>query len=443
MYSLLQPITRRQPMELLVGDYLAMPKGKGGFMEIGVFVDTFTQRAWGFKFKTHGTRWTTIACLNHIEREHGAPGALMVDGGSHFANDEVREWCTKRGVKFVVVSAYSPWVNGLCEGTNGRLLGRLKRLCAPDLGEDGWAKITSFEDLPRNWPEHLDDAIRSLNHRIIPAFKYSPHELFSGRIVNSVPAPLVETTQVPSAEDIEVQLARTQQQRLDAYAHITKNAQAREHAFNNRIEESHRKQIVQFRVNDLVQVYRSDLDYTFRTERKMLAKWGPVRRVVARNRNAYKIATLEGLVLKGWFSARRLREFTPRDGTMLAEEQKELREATDLIQRRAGVPDEEVDDVPEEGDDVDDAGVETGSSDGDEQQGMVLPVEAGEQQPEKRRDEESGQEENEEMDLDDDMGLMDEVEGGEDDSKLDDGMIPVAEGWSAPGRLRTRHSRQS
>lgn len=255
MYSLLQPITRRQPMELLVGDYLAMPKGKGGFMEIGVFVDTFTQRAWGFKFKTHGTRWTTIACLNHIEREHGAPGALMVDGGSHFANDEVREWCTKRGVKFVVVSAYSPWVNGLCEGTNGRLLGRLKRLCAPDLGEDGWAKITSFEDLPRNWPEHLDDAIRSLNHRIIPAFKYSPHELFSGRIVNSVPAPLVETTQVPSAEDIEVQLARTQQQRLDAYAHITKNAQAREHAFNNRIEESHRKQIVQFRVNDLVQVY--------------------------------------------------------------------------------------------------------------------------------------------------------------------------------------------
>lgn len=44
LYLLLQPITHRQPMELLVGDYLIMPKGKGGFIELGVFVDVYLQR---------------------------------------------------------------------------------------------------------------------------------------------------------------------------------------------------------------------------------------------------------------------------------------------------------------------------------------------------------------------------------------------------------------
>jgi len=35
-----------------------------------------------------------------------------------------------------VVPEYSPWVSGLVEGMNKILLERLKRLCAPDLGED-------------------------------------------------------------------------------------------------------------------------------------------------------------------------------------------------------------------------------------------------------------------------------------------------------------------
>lgn len=77
-------------MELLVGDYLAMPKGKHGYMELGIFVDTYSQRVWAFKLKEHGLAKTTLACLNHIEHEHGAPATLMTDGGRHFGNTEVR-----------------------------------------------------------------------------------------------------------------------------------------------------------------------------------------------------------------------------------------------------------------------------------------------------------------------------------------------------------------
>lgn len=150
MYSLFQPITRRHPMELVVADYLAVPKGKGGYVEISLCIDLYSQYMWGFRHKSHGTAKTTLAGLEHLEREFWPPEAFMTDGGKHFDNHKVREWCTKHGVSIQIVAAYSTWVNGLVEGTNSKLLGHLKRWCMPDLGEDGWAKVVSFQDLPAN-----------------------------------------------------------------------------------------------------------------------------------------------------------------------------------------------------------------------------------------------------------------------------------------------------
>lgn len=97
---------------------------------------------------------------------------------------------------------------------------------------------------------------------------------------------------------------------------------------------------------DLVQVYRNDLDYTFRSVKKLLPKWGVPRRVVAREVNSYKLATLGGLVLKGLFHARRLRRFTPREGTALSE----LIAAGEVVRLSAGLDKEEAEDVVEEGD---------------------------------------------------------------------------------------------
>ena len=38
--ALLQPITCCHPFELLVGDYLSMPMGKGGYHTVGLYLDT-------------------------------------------------------------------------------------------------------------------------------------------------------------------------------------------------------------------------------------------------------------------------------------------------------------------------------------------------------------------------------------------------------------------
>lgn len=41
-HSLLEPIMHRHPGELLVGDYCAISKGKGGYNNLGVYLDIFS-----------------------------------------------------------------------------------------------------------------------------------------------------------------------------------------------------------------------------------------------------------------------------------------------------------------------------------------------------------------------------------------------------------------
>ena len=66
--ALLEPITRQHPWELMVGDYLSMPIGKGGFHTIGLYMDVYSQKIFGYKFTTYGSTATTIASLNCIRQ---------------------------------------------------------------------------------------------------------------------------------------------------------------------------------------------------------------------------------------------------------------------------------------------------------------------------------------------------------------------------------------
>ena len=122
LHALMQPITRRHPFELLVGDYLSMPQGKGGYHTVGLYLDTFSQHVWGFKFKTAGTGKTTVKALDEIYGGFAPAEVFMSDGGKHFKNNEVKQCCEKWGGRHHVVAAYSPWINGLVEGTNKILL---------------------------------------------------------------------------------------------------------------------------------------------------------------------------------------------------------------------------------------------------------------------------------------------------------------------------------
>lgn len=322
LHSLLEPITRRHPFELLVGDYLSMPTGKGGYHTLGVFLDTFSQHVWVTKFKTAGTAKTTTDSLAMIFNNFAAPETFMTDGGKHFDNHTVKEFCAKWSCKHHVVAAYSPWVNGLVEGTNKLLLHVLKRLCAPNLGED--EEVDREEgNLPRTWTDHLEDAVRALNNRILPALKYTPKELLLGLVVDTKRTnPEDATTNPINGADVAAHMAYVAQQRLDGYDEAIRHAIKRKAAFDRRVLQRHPGEVV-FEKGHLVQIYRSDTDYTFKTDRKLIPKWSQPHRVTERLRNSYRLETLRGTPLPGEYSARRLRQFIPRQGTRLQVEQDE------------------------------------------------------------------------------------------------------------------------
>ena len=322
LHALLDPITRRHPFELLVGDYLSMPTGKGGYHTIGLYLDTYSQHVWGFKYKTAGSAKTTRDSLYSIFQGYAPTETFMSDGGKHFDNNEVRQLCEEWGTETHVVPAYSPWVNGLVEGTNKLLLHILKRLCAPDLNDEEIER-TKTEDIPKTWPEHLDTAIRTLNKRLLPSLKFSPKELLLGLVVNTKPTDTADAI-IPTTEtDAAVQMAYVAQQRLDGYAAAVSHALKRKSAFDRRVLEQSPGEVI-FSKGQLVQIYRSDLDYTFKTERKLLPKWSGPQRVTSRKLNSYCLETLSGEAIQGTFSARRLRRFVPKEGTRLAEEQEAI-----------------------------------------------------------------------------------------------------------------------
>ena len=123
-------------------------------------------------------------------------------------------------------------------------------------------------------------------------------------------------------------MAYVAQQRLDGYAEMVAHAIRWKSTFDKRVL-THKPGEVVFFKNQLVQIYRSDLDFTFKTDRKLLPKLSPPQRVVTQNLNSYTLEKLDGTPIAGLFSARRLREFIPKEGTKLAQEQAKLMRQTD------------------------------------------------------------------------------------------------------------------
>ena len=332
LHALLNPITRRHPLELLVGDYLSLPTGKGGYHTVGLYLDTFSQHVFGYRYKTAGSAKTTTDSLNKTFQAFAPWETFMTDGGKHFDNKEVRELCDKWGTKTHIVAAYSPWVNGLVEGTNKLFLHILKRLCAPDLDDEETERMPT-DDIPKHWPDHFKETLRILNYRLLPALKFSPKELMLGLVVNTKPAELNNAILPITEDDTSLQMAYVAQQRLDGYAEAVNHALKRKTAFDKKVLAQNPGEVI-FSKGHLVQIYRSDLDYTFKMERKLLPKWSTPQRVISQNLNSYTLETLNGDPIPGSFSARRLRRFIPREGTRLAEEQK-------LVEERCAKEEEE------------------------------------------------------------------------------------------------------
>ena len=159
-----------------------------------------------------------------------------------------------------------------------------------------------------------------LNWRRLPALKFSPKELLLGLVVNTANTPIESSSSMLTPADVNKHFTYAAQQRLDGYAEAVNHAIRRKATFDRKVLKS-AAGIVTFSKGQLVQVYRSDLMNTLSTDRKLQPTWSGPYRVHEQLLNSYKLEELDGMLKTGEFSARRLRAFTPREGTDLARAQ--------------------------------------------------------------------------------------------------------------------------
>ncbi|KAJ3818377.1 hypothetical protein F5880DRAFT_1464144, partial [Lentinula raphanica] len=82
--------------------------------------------------------------------------------------------------------------------------------------------------------------------------------------------------------DVAVQAMYVEQQLLDGAEAIVRHAQRRKIAFDRQRVLGRKPGETVFLAGDLVQVRRSDLEYTFKTEKKIVPMWSAPVRVVSR-----------------------------------------------------------------------------------------------------------------------------------------------------------------
>ena len=150
-------------------------------------------------------------------------------------------------------------------------------------------------------------------------------EKFVGFLMNTKPTDKAYATLPTTEADTTIQMAYVAQQCLDSYAAAVGHALRRKDAPDRRVLEHTPGEVI-FSKGQLVQIYRSDLDFTFKTERKLLPKWSNPQHIASKSGNSYSLETLKGDPIQGMFSTRRLRRFVPQEGTRLAEEQKQVEE---------------------------------------------------------------------------------------------------------------------
>jgi hypothetical protein len=164
----------------------------------------------------------------------------------------------------------------------------------------------------------------SNNHCILPTLKFSPKELLLGITVNMHKmGPDMAQIEL-NTQDTAIHMAYAEQQHIDGYEAVVKHAIAWKHVFNKCMWKNSSK--ITLKEGQLIQVYHSDLDYTFKMECKVMPKWSQPYRVMKCIWNAYRLAQLDGAPIKGEFSVWRLHVFIPKPGSPLEQAQQQWEE---------------------------------------------------------------------------------------------------------------------
>ena len=142
--------------------------------------------------------------------------------------------CTDIGTHLHIIAAYLPWINDLLEQNNCILLNASKQLCVPNQGEDEYEKM-EMTDIPKNWPDHLDAAIKNLSDCIFPSLKFSPNKLLINIPTIISPSMDPEDITLPTDSDVLLHLSIMEQQHLNGYNSVVNHAAKQKDQFDTKV----------------------------------------------------------------------------------------------------------------------------------------------------------------------------------------------------------------
>src|SRR6266481_2305896 len=177
-------------------------------------------------------------------------------------------------------------------------------MCMPDL-DDTEANDPDPESTLTQWTDYLDEAVCSMNDRILPALGFTPRELLWGQQEKTEEKPTVEKETETTEHDAMHHLIFTELLRSQGYTDALVEATRRKARFDDQVHP------VEFNAGDLVQVYNSKLDVTYETKAKLLPHWSPPRIITDHLLNSYTLCRLDGTELRGTTHAWRLRRYIP------------------------------------------------------------------------------------------------------------------------------------
>uniref|UniRef100_A0A803TGS2 Gypsy retrotransposon integrase-like protein 1 n=1 Tax=Anolis carolinensis TaxID=28377 RepID=A0A803TGS2_ANOCA len=201
---LLHPLpTPSRPWEIISADFITDLPPSLGFTTILVVVDLFTKMAHFIPCDGLPTaKETADLFLQHVFRLHGLPKSLVTDRGSQFTSRFWKALQKLLGIDSRLSSAHHPQTDGQTERTNATLEQYLR--CYVNYQQDNWASLLPLSEFAYN------NSVQNSTKEAPFFANYGFHPRFF--------PPVVETSEVPAAEDWLQELTAVQEllhQQLD------------------------------------------------------------------------------------------------------------------------------------------------------------------------------------------------------------------------------------
>ena len=225
---------------------------------------------------------------------HGTPKIILSDQGRNFISETVRILCEKFLIIHKFSSAYHPQTNGMVERLN-------RTLC------ESLAKVKGTDE----WDLHILAILLAYRTKRHATTGYTPFQLVYGRQA-ILPIETIIPVEPEQQEEIDLQgsilqraynlIEKLLQYHIEAQQNTEKSQQKQKEYIDKRVR------FEEFEIGDKVWVQRKELEHS-RSAKFEDKRNGPYVIQEKLNNGAYKLSTIEGKILKGYYNSDRLAKY--------------------------------------------------------------------------------------------------------------------------------------